>query len=67
MIASYTSDRLKYEQYSASTSPEQKSWGEQAKVRANQTAASYNQYILKNTYVFSGNVPADILSELEYL
>ena len=67
MIASYTSDRLKYEQYSASTSPEQKSWGEQAKIRANQTAASYNQYILKNTYVFAGNVPADILSELEYL
>ena len=67
MIASYTSDRLKYEQYASSTSQEQRSWGEQAKMRANQTAATYNNYILKNTYVFEGNIPSDILGELEYI
>lgn len=67
MIASYTSDKLKYEQYAASESTEQRSWGEQAKMRANQTAASYNEFILKNSFVFNGNVPKDILDELEYL
>lgn len=67
MIASYTSDKLKYEQYAASESTEQRSWGEQAKMRANQTAASYNEFILKNSFVFNRNVPKDILDELEYL
>ena len=67
MIASYTADKLRFEQYSSSDSDEQKSWGEQAKMRANQTAASYNEYILKNSYVFEGNVPSDILGQLEYL
>lgn len=67
MIASYTSDRLKYEQYIASENAEQRSWGEQAKLRANQTAAVYNEYILKNSFVFQGNIPTDIRSELEFL
>lgn len=67
MIASYTADKLKYEQYAASESSEQRSWGEQAKMRANQTAASYNEFILKNSFVFNGNVPKDILDELQYL
>ena len=67
MIASYTSDKLKYEQYASSESAEQRSWGEQAKMRANQTAASYNEFILKNSYVFGGNIPKDIRTELEYL
>lgn len=67
MIASYTTDKLKYEQYADSDSAERRGWGEQAKMRANQTAASYNEYVLKNSYVFQGNVPADIKTELEYL
>lgn len=67
MIASYTSDKLKHEQYASSDSAEQRAWGEQAKMRANQTAASYNEFILKNSYVFGGNVPKDIRAELEYL
>lgn len=29
------------------------------------TAANYNNYILKNSYVWSGNIPEDILSELK--
>lgn len=67
MIASYNSDRLTYEQYKDSDNPEKQSWAEQAKMRANKTASSYNEFILKNSYVWSGNVPYDILSELEYI
>lgn len=67
MIASYTSDKLRYEQYASGNSAEQRAWGEQAKMRANQTASTYNNYILKNSYVFKGNIPSDIKAELEYI
>lgn len=67
MIASYTTDKLKYEQYASSDDAEQRNWGEQAKMRANQTAAIYNEFILKNSYVFDGNIPKDICAELEYI
>ena len=46
---------------------EKQSWAEQAKMRANRTASTYNNYILENSYVWSGNVPNDIDSELDYL
>lgn len=45
--------------------PQQRSWADQAKMRANRTAANYNNYILKNSYVWSGNIPDDIMSELK--
>ena len=67
MIASYEADRLTYEQYKNSEDDEQQSWAEQAKMRANRTASTYNNYILENSYVWSGNVPNDIDSELAYL
>ncbi len=67
MIASYESDKLTYEQYKDSTSEEKQSWAEQAKMRANTTASSYNNYILKNSFVWNGNVPSDIKAELPYL
>ena len=67
MIASYEADRLTYEQYKDSEDDEQQSWAEQAKMRANRTASTYNNYILENSYVWSGNVPNDIDSELDYL
>ena len=67
MIASYEADRLTYEQYKNSEDDEQQSWAEQAKMRANRTASTYNNYILENSYVWSGNVPNDIDSELNYL
>lgn len=65
MIASYESDKLTYEQYKNSDNEEKQSWAEQAKMRANKTAASYNNYILKNSYVWKNNVPADIYMKLE--
>lgn len=64
MVASYEADKLTWEQYKDSENAEQKSWADQAKMRANRTASNYNNYILKNSYVWDGNVPADILSEL---
>lgn len=64
MIASYEADKLTYEQYKDSENDEQRSWADQAKMRANRTAANYNNYILKNSYVWSGNIPEDILAEL---
>ena len=67
MIASYKSDRLTYEQYKDSDNAEKQSWAEQAKMRANKTAASYNEYILKNSYIWGGNVPSDIDNDLDYL
>lgn len=67
MIASYESDKLTYEQYQASTNEEKQSWAEQAKMRANKTASSYNNYILKNSFVWNGNVPSDIRMKLLYL
>lgn len=67
MISSYEADKLTYEQYKNSTNKEKTEWAEQAKMRANKTAASYNNYILKNNYVWSGNVPKDIYTKLEYI
>lgn len=67
MIASYNSDKLTYEQYKDSDNEEKQSWAEQAKMRANKTASSYNEYILKNSYVWKNNVPNDIYMNLEYL
>ena len=67
MVASYESDKLTWMQYKDSENSEQKSWGEQAKMRANRTASNYNNYVLKNSYVWDGNIPEDIQSELEFL
>lgn len=67
MIASYESDKLTYEQYKDSDNEEKQSWAEQAKMRANKTASSYNNYILKNSYVWKNNVPADIYLKLEII
>lgn len=67
MIASYESDKVTWMQYKDSEDSEQQSWGEQAKMRANRTASNYNNYVLKNSYVWDGNIPADICTELEFL
>ncbi len=64
MVSSYEADKLTWEQYKDSESSEQRSWADQAKMRANRAAANYNNYILKNSYVWNENIPDDILSEL---
>ena len=67
MIASYESDKLAYEEYKDSEDEEEKSWAKSYKIRANKTAVSYNEYILKNKYVWADNIPADIKFELEII
>ena len=67
MIASYEADKLTYEMYSDTDDEEKLSWAEQAKMRANKTAASYNNYILENDYVWKGNVPSDIYGRLPHI
>lgn len=60
MVASYQADSLTWQMYKDSDDPEKQSWAEQAKMRANRTASTYNNYILKNSYVWEGNIPQDI-------
>lgn len=67
MISSYEADRLTYEQYKNSDVPDEKNIANQAKIRANRTVASYNNYILENSFIWEDNVPADIRYELSYL
>lgn len=67
MQASYEADKLTWEQYRESESEEKRGWAEQAKMRANRTAAMYNTFILENGYVWKGNIPRDITHELPYL
>ena len=66
-IVSYESDKLMWEQYKDSESAEQRGWADAAKIRANKAALTYNEYFLKNSYVFDGNIPADIRTELEII
>lgn len=66
-IASYKTDKETYEMYKDSDTSEKQSWAEQAKMRANKTANIYNEYMLKNSYVFEGNIPSDIDYQLEVL
>lgn len=67
MITSYEADCITYEQYKGSENEEKQSWAEQAKIRANKTAAAYNNYILKNSFIWQDNIPDDIREALEYI
>lgn len=67
MISSYKADETVYKQFKDSNDSEKISWAEQAKMRANRTAISYNEYILKNNFVWKDAVPADIYLELKII
>lgn len=66
-IASYKTDKATYEMYKDSEDPEKVSWAETSKMRANKTANVFNEYMLKNSYVFEGNIPSDINFQLQIL
>ena len=36
-------------------------------MRANKTANTYNEYILKNSFVWEGNIPEDIEQKLNLI
>lgn len=71
MIATYEKDKAEYE--ANMKLYETTGYGFYIEVatgyrqQANSTASTYNNYVLKNSYVFEGNVPADIKTELEML
>lgn len=67
MIASYEADKLTYKQYRNSDSAEQRSWAAQAMMRANKTAAIYNEYVLKNSFAWAGNVPNNVRTGLDVI
>ena len=67
MMSNYQADALTYQQYCNSEVVEHRSWAEQARMRANRTAAQYNEYILKNNYVWKYGIPDDIEHELPYI
>lgn len=67
MIASYKSDKDTYEMYKGNQNSEKVGWADQAWIRANRTANSYNDYILKNKHVWKNNIPADIMEKLDTL
>lgn len=67
LIVSYQNDRLIYEQFKDSEKPEEVTWANNAKMRANKAAVTYNEYFLKNSFVFQGNIPDDICNELEII
>ncbi|GHU75862.1 hypothetical protein AGMMS49992_20590 [Clostridia bacterium] len=64
MIASYEADYLTWKQYKDSTDREELSWAAQARMRANTTASTYNNYLLQNSFVWADNIPRDIRREL---
>ena len=67
MISTYKSAVNTYELYKDSDDPEKQSWAEQARMSANRTANSYNEYILKNSYIWEDNIPDDINYKLPIL
>lgn len=59
-IVSYKVDRAAYYAYRDSTDELEHSWALGYKNRANSTAMTYNEYFLKNSYVWKDNIPDDI-------
>lgn len=66
-IASYEADKITYETNKMLDSIEAQELANAAKTRANRTAATYNAYYLKNSYVWKNNIPSDIKAELPYI
>ncbi len=67
MVSSYTADVNIYEKYHGSENEEERSWAEQAKMRANKTASTYNNFILENSFVWEDNVPDEVAEKLDYI
>jgi len=64
MQASYKADKQRYLQYKDSEDKDEKRWSNEARNKANSTAASYNEFILKNSYIWKAAMPPDIQMEL---
>lgn len=72
MIATHDAAFMEYETYR--TFCEKETYDENkceralsARTSANKTASTYNNYMLKNKYLFKGNMPFDIFYELPFI
>lgn len=63
-ISSYNADVDIYNAYCNSDDENMRSYANSARIRAIQTANSYNEYLQKNSYVWSDNIPEDLPSHL---
>ena len=63
-ISSYNADVDIYNTYCNDENENMKSYAESARIRAIQTANSYNDYLQKNSYVWADNMPDDLPSSL---
>lgn len=59
-ISSYNADVDIYNTYCNDKNENMKSYAESARIRAIQTANSYNDYLQKNSYVWADNMPDDL-------
>ena len=71
MIATYEKDKAEYESnmklYETTGDEYYLEIATGYRQQANSSASTYNNYVLKNSYVFDGNVPMDIRMALEIL
>lgn len=70
MIANYEFAKSEYELYKPYCDTDDKDRCQRsldAKTSANKTASNYNNYILKNRYLWDKNLPGDIYIELEVI
>lgn len=67
MISSYNADKQTFEMFKDSNVEQEISLANSAMIKANTTVATYNNFILKNSYMWENNIPSDIYYELQYL
>ena len=63
-ISSYNADVDIYNTYCNDENENMRSYAESARIRAIQTANSYNDYLQKNSYVWADNMPDDLPNTL---
>ena len=63
-ISSYNADVDIYNTYCDSEDENMRSYAESARIRAIQTANSYNEYLQENSYIWADNMPEDLPTSL---
>ena len=63
-ISSYNADVDIYNTYCDSDDENMRSYANSARIRAIQTANSYNEYLRENSYIWADNMPEDLPTSL---
>lgn len=63
-ISSYNADVDIYNTYCDSEDENMRSYANSARIRAIQTANSYNEYLQENSYIWADNMPEDLPTSL---